>query len=269
MRPTTPLRLLPPRSSLRRSPAVCDECYRQKVPFRCRSLQAASPIDPKRVVLFWRSKNKHGYGLLLAAVVATGVAAAQTGTASVADRNKSPHGNIKIACENCHTSKGWLPLRAQPEFDHGKTPFPLRGVHSKVACEECHVDPVFTNAGQQCQDCHADIHRRRNSAQCDLCHTTNGWAVSVHNINEHQDRFPLIGAHAVVDCYACHKAGAVGQFNRQSLSTECVSCHLKAFNSAKSPNHRAQGFSMDCRECHHSMDNWLVGASPLLQPRRK
>jgi hypothetical protein len=26
---------------------------------------------------------------------------------------------------------------------------------------------------------------------------------------------------------------------------------------------------MDCRECHHSMDSWLIGASPLLQPRRK
>jgi hypothetical protein len=221
------------------------------------------------VVLSWRIKNEYGYGFLVAVLVAMRVAYAAAGTASVVAPNKNPHGPIQMACDNCHTSKGWLPLRDHLEFDHGKTPFPLRGMHTKVPCEECHVDPVFANAGEQCQDCHADIHRRKNSAQCDLCHKVTGWAVSMHNINEHQDRFPLIGAHAVVDCYACHKAGAVGQFNRQALSTECVSCHLKAFNSAKSPNHRAQGFSMDCRECHHSMDSWLIGASPLLQPRRK
>jgi 5-methylcytosine-specific restriction endonuclease McrA len=214
-----------------------------------------------------RFETRYVYGLLSLFLLLS--AAAGEENASVAAANRNPHGPLKIACENCHTSKGWLPLRAKPEFDHGKTAFPLRGLHSKVPCEECHVNPVFANAGEQCQDCHADIHRRRNSAQCDLCHNVNGWEVSVHNINEHQDRFPLIGAHAAVDCYACHKAGAVGQFNRQALSTECVSCHLKAYNTAKSPNHRAQGFSMDCRECHHSMDSWLIGATPLLQPRRK
>jgi hypothetical protein len=183
--------------------------------------------------------------------------------------SENPHGPLKVACQSCHTTKGWMPLRDQPEFDHGKTAYPLRGLHSKVPCEECHVDPVFANVGQNCQDCHADIHRRRNGAQCELCHRVNGWQVSVHNINEHQDRFPLIGAHAVVDCYACHKAGAIGQFNRQALSTECVSCHLKAFQTAMSPNHRALGYSLDCRDCHRSMDSWLIAALPHLQPRKR
>ena len=36
------------------------------------------------------------------------------------------------------------------------------------------------------------------TAQCDACHRDTGWQVSIHNINEHQDRFPLIGAHAMV-----------------------------------------------------------------------
>jgi hypothetical protein len=76
----------------------------------------------------------------------------------------------------------------------------------------------------------------------------------------------LIGAHAVVDCYACHKVGTVGQFNRFGLSTECFSCHSTAFNSATAPKHRALGFSTDCRECHMSMDSW---AGATLTPNHR
>ena len=158
----------------------------------------------------------------------------------------SPHGPMQVACEKCHTASAWKPIRAKPDFDHNKTGYPLRGLHLDVTCEECHVNPVFANVGSNCQDCHADIHRRKNGAQCDLCHRVSGWQVLIQSINEHQDRFPLIGAHAAVDCYSCHKAGAVGQFNRQGLSTECNSCHLKAFQKTTAPNHQALGYSTDC-----------------------
>ncbi len=198
--------------------------------------------------------------------LASGVPAPQGFT--VPDSTPSPHGPMKLACEKCHTSSSWKPLRSKPEFDHNKTPFPLRGLHAGVRCQECHVDPVFANLGRNCQDCHADLHRRKNGAQCDLCHQVSGWQVSIHSINEHQDRFPLIGAHAAVDCYSCHKIGAVGQFNRQGLSTDCVSCHLRAFQSAKSPNHVALGYSRDCRQCHISMDVWTVVVLPHMKARR-
>lgn len=175
---------------------------------------------------------------------------------------RSPHGPLKIPCQNCHTPASWVPIRSTPEFNHRATGFPLRGLHSKVQCRDCHSDLVFASAGKQCQDCHADIHRRKNTAQCDICHRDTGWQVSVHNINEHQDRFPLIGAHATVDCYSCHTAGTVGPFNRQSLSTECVSCHLKDYQKTRSPNHQAQGFSRECLECHNVMDSWFTSMAP-------
>jgi hypothetical protein len=178
-----------------------------------------------------------------------------------AEPAESPHGPLKIACEKCHTASTWRPIRSKPEFDHGKTGFPLRGLHVGVRCEECHVNRVFSRVGSNCQDCHADLHRRKNGAQCDLCHRVNGWQVSVHNINEHQDRFPLFGAHAVADCYSCHKVGAVGQFNRQGLSTACNSCHLRAFQKANNPNHVAMGFSTDCQQCHSSFDGWRIAGS--------
>jgi ribosomal protein S27E len=170
---------------------------------------------------------------------------------------RSPHGDkLKMPCQNCHTTQSWKTLRAKLEFNHSQTKFPLRGRHTEVQCADCHETLVFSDAPQKCQDCHADLHRRKNGAECELCHNPNGWQVSIHNINEHQDRFPLIGAHAAVDCYSCHKVGTVGQFNRFGLSTECVSCHMTSFRKASAPNHVASGFSTNCQQCHLSMDTW-------------
>ncbi len=84
------------------------------------------------------------------------------------EKTHSPHGKLSIPCENCHTAQGWKPIRAVPEFDHHKTGFALRGLHSKLSCGECHTDLVFAKTGNQCQDCHADIHRRKNGAQCEI-----------------------------------------------------------------------------------------------------
>ena len=195
--------------------------------------------------------------------VATGVPDAASPAPEITTATSaSPHGPMQVACEKCHTSSAWKPIRAKPDFDHNKTGYPLRGLHLDVACEECHVKPVFKNVARNCQDCHADLHRRKNGAQCDLCHRVTGWQLVIQSINEHQDRFPLIGAHAAVDCYSCHKAGAVGQFNRQGLSTECVSCHLKAFQKTTAPNHQALGYSTDCLQCHNSMDSWTAALLP-------
>lgn len=206
---------------------------------------------------------------LLVIVLQAGLAAAEEQPRATEDNTHSPHGKLTIPCENCHTAQAWKPIRAVPEFNHKKTGFPLRGLHTKVGCRDCHQDLVFANAGMQCQDCHADIHRRKNTAQCDACHRDTGWWVSVRNINWHQDRFPLIGAHAMVDCYSCHKVGTIGPMNRQALSTECSSCHLDDFRKAKSPNHVAQGFSTQCLECHGLMDSWMTTIKPALQRRMK
>jgi hypothetical protein len=197
----------------------------------------------------------------------TVVAPAWPGTSPVAS-TQSPHGPMQMACINCHTPNAWMPIRSHPEFDHGKTSYPLRGMHVNVPCQECHVNPVFANTASNCQDCHADIHRRNNGAQCEACHRVNGWQVSIHSIKDHQDRFPLVGAHAAVDCYSCHKVGAIGRFSRLGLSTDCVSCHFAAYLKTSSPNHRAMGFSTDCRQCHTMMDSWVIAVSSRAKRRR-
>ena len=59
----------------------------------------------------------------------------------------SPHGNLTVLCQNCHTANAWKPIRAVPEFDHNQTKYPLRAMHTSVACTQCHVKPVFTSVG--------------------------------------------------------------------------------------------------------------------------
>ncbi len=170
---------------------------------------------------------------------------------------RSPHGPLNVPCENCHTASGWRPIKAAPEFDHNKTAYPLRGMHEKVKCVQCHVKPVFTNVGKNCADCHADIHRRQMGPNCEQCHTVQGWNIAVQQVKDHQNRFPLFGAHAAVPCEECHKQAATGQF--LGLSTACDSCHLKDWQSTTNPPHASSGpafASGNCQGCH-KFDSWL------------
>ncbi|HEY5174056.1 MAG TPA: hypothetical protein VII95_00645 [Terriglobales bacterium] len=167
---------------------------------------------------------------------------------------QSPHGNLNMPCENCHTFTSWRPIRSIPEFNHDKTRYPLRGMHANVSCMQCHTSLVFSNAGMRCKDCHADLHRGQFGAACEQCHTVRGWNVSLSKIQRHDNRFPLIGGHAALECDACHKNAAVGQF--QGLSVNCYSCHQVQYQNAV-PDHKATGFPPTCQNCHSSVDTWL------------
>src|SRR5579864_1164999 len=169
---------------------------------------------------------------------------------------RSPHGPLTIPCENCHTNSSWTLIRAIPEFNHDSTRYALRGMHEKVPCTGCNTKPVFTDVGKKCADCHADIHRAQFGANCAQCHTVVGWRVSVQSIQEHFNRFPLLGAHAVVECQECHKNAAVG--NYLGLSTACSSCHLADWQKTTNPVHPSAGSAFaaaNCTTCH-SFDTW-------------
>src|SRR5271165_2749 len=91
-------------------------------------------------------------------------------------------------------------------------------------------------------------------ANCEQCHTVRGWQVTVQQIQDHNNRFPLTGAHAAVDCDACHKNAANSKF--ETMSVECYSCHQSDYSGATNPNHVTAKFSVTCETCH-STDNWL------------
>jgi hypothetical protein len=133
----------------------------------------------------------------------------------------------------------------------------LRGLHEGVACTQCHAKPVFSNTGTNCADCHADIHRRQMGANCEQCHTVKGWNLVLQRVREHENRFPLVGGHAGLDCADCHKSAAVGQF--QGLSIQCYSCHQNTYQQTNAPNHVASGFPTQCEQCHN-INTWLGAA---------
>jgi glutamate mutase epsilon subunit len=168
-------------------------------------------------------------------------------------RTRSPHGPLAIACENCHTSTSWNPIRPAPDFNHTETPFPLRGMHVSVSCRNCHIKLVFSDVGTKCADCHADLHRRQFGGKCDSCHTVRGWRVSLGSIQQHENRFPLMGAHQAVECDSCHRSAASGQF--VGLSTECASCHMNDYLNTNVPDHEAANLPIKCDECHQ-FDSW-------------
>lgn len=168
--------------------------------------------------------------------------------------SRNPHGALNIACENCHTSISWKPIRGIPEFDHNRTRYPLRGMHEKVDCKQCHTSLVFTNVSTRCSDCHADFHRGQFGTRCEECHTVKGWEIQTQQLKQHMNRFPLLGAHAMLECSDCHKGGAVGQF--AGLSTACLTCHTADFQKAANPDHKASGFPTTCESCH-SADTWF------------
>src|SRR5579864_3728898 len=165
----------------------------------------------------------------------------------------NPHGPLATPCANCHTYTSWKPIRSNPDFNHDLTGYPLRGMHQNVGCNQCHTSMMFKNVASQCADCHADIHHRQFGANCSQCHSVKGWQVSLQAIQNHQNRFPLVGAHALVQCEECHKQAAVGQF--VGLSTSCYSCHQKDFLTPVL-DHVGLGLPNTCESCH-SMDSWF------------
>lgn len=189
-----------------------------------------------------------------------------------APRAGNPHGDLKLDCRLCHAEQDWSVDNRTAAFDHGTTGFALEGLHAQVACRDCHKQPQFARIGIRCADCHLDAHKSQLGPACEQCHTPEGWVERTRQQREHDTtRLPLVGAHAKVDCEACHTGAARGQY--VGTSPECSACHLPEFEATSNPSHRSAGFTTDCDRCHgvfsanwgsgdfiHSLDFPLTGA---------
>ncbi len=192
--------------------------------------------------------------MLLAVAAAGQQTPSSTATpASARATTQSPHGNLTLNCDSCHTATAWRPIRTLPDFNHNRTRYPLLGMHQGVTCHQCHTRMVFTNIAKKCSECHADIHRGQFGGRCEQCHTVNGWQESLKQVSQHLNRFPLVGAHAQLECDSCHTGAASGQFT--GLSTDCYSCHARDFRTTAF-DHRTAGIPPTCEMCHN-MDNWF------------
>jgi Cytochrome c3/Cytochrome c7 and related cytochrome c len=147
-------------------------------------------------------------------------------------------------CESCHAFDDW----AESTFDHDTdTDYVLRGGHRDVACNDCHIEPIFEQSpGTACADCHLDddAHDGTLGTDCAACHTEVSWEDAVffdHDLTS----FPLLGAHSDVECEDCHKDKAFA-----STESDCVSCH-------REDDVHDGHFHERCGDCHNPVD-WKI-----------
>lgn len=180
---------------------------------------------------------------LLAGVAAANADPATTPTAI------NPHGEMKLDCRLCHTDQSAADDAGPAPFDHAATGFALEGRHALAACRDCHRQPQFSHIGTQCADCHLDAHKGRLGPDCGQCHTPAGWVERTQAQQAHdRTRLPLVGAHATVDCDACHAGAQRGEY--LGTPSDCHACHQRDFEATRDPDHRLAGFGTDCDRCH-------------------
>ena len=160
---------------------------------------------------------------------------------------ESPHGQLSIACEACHSADSWK-LNPHGSFNHDSTGFALQGRHRVIKCASCHENLVFKKKNPECTTCHTDVHKSELGSFCLRCHTMDSWIIADMKQKHQQTRFPLVGNHALADCEACHARASAHQYAGTPLT--CISCHRTEFQATTSPNHIAQGFPIDCSQCH-------------------
>nr|MCU0305865.1 cytochrome c3 family protein [Thermoanaerobaculales bacterium] len=173
------------------------------------------------------------------------------------------HTALGVDCEQCHRPISWTAV----SWDHGgATGVPLVGAHATVDCEACHVGGRFEGGTPtDCVACHLADYQGADDpnhveagfpTDCDLCHSPADGEWEGGDIDH--GLFPLVGAHATLDCTECHSGGVF-----QGLPSDCVDCHSDRYQQAADPDHPAAGFGTDCETCHMASDpSWDDGRYP-------
>lgn len=156
-------------------------------------------------------------------------------------------------CEQCHSTRGWREVVRTVSGHESR--FPLFGAHAAVQCEGCHKSAavgLYRGLSTDCAFCHISDYANAASpdhkslgysTKCDTCHAADSW---LNNFDHTRSTgFPLVGAHAQLDCAQCHIEG-----NFSGAQPDCSSCHLESYTSATNPNHIVSGFPQDCSACH-------------------
>jgi Cytochrome c3 len=159
-------------------------------------------------------------------------------------------------CASCHTTQpGWAPATFANHNDY----YPLNGAHAAIAndCAACH-NGNYSNTPNTCIGCHLtdfnqttdpDHEAAQFSTNCISCHNENAWVPSSF---DHNDFYPLVGAHAAIanTCVACHVGG-----NYSNTPNTCFGCHSGDYNGTNDPDHQSAGFPTNCEACH-SQNAW-------------
>lgn len=180
-------------------------------------------------------------------------------------------------CLACHDGVD----RYGGDFQHSQSGFILVGAHAEVECAGCHVAAAnaadLESTAQECVYCHAgdDVHGGALGEDCGSCHTPDTWQEALF---DHQlTRFPLLGAHAGVQCQGCHRDARFsgtpmtcfqchGEDDPHAgqLGEDCARCHSESSWQDVALDHDLTGFPLEgahedaaCESCHQ--DGTFVG----------
>jgi hypothetical protein len=119
-----------------------------------------------------------------------------------------------------------------------------------AACDQIDVTSSAEPPSARCVSCHlpdylAAQHPPHNGVKPDTCATCHGQA-SFHPARvEHS--FPLEGAHAEANCFACH-GGVPPIF--EGTAKSCAVCHAADHERANASVSKHAAFGDDCAHCH-------------------
>jgi hypothetical protein len=176
---------------------------------------------------------------------------------------------LGMTCGECHTPQSWKKVDPNKWSHEAATGYKREGVHQFLDCEECHGTQGFKAQPTDCYGCHAADYQSTQDPNhqqagfpldCTACHGTSftGWSGAKFN----HTGFALQGRHATASCSQCHKNGVYA-----GTSTACASCHINDYNGTTDPNHRANGYSLECQTCHGtSATGWEHGPRPHVNP---
>jgi hypothetical protein len=179
------------------------------------------------------------------------------------------------SCLNCHDGLDSYGAA----FDHSRTGFPLDDGHASSACQDCHLNARTIEdlkaTSSACIGCHRqdDPHQGKLGEDCAACHSSTTWTDVT--FDHGQVGFKLTGAHADVECSACHVngtespvpttcAGCHGQDDPHGgrLGQECEACHSTTAWKDVHFDHRQTGFTLTgahlevaCSACHVNGEN--------------
>jgi hypothetical protein len=170
--------------------------------------------------------------------------------------HSDPHkGQLGGECSKCHNVESW---KSAQVFDHSKTRYPLKGLHVKVPCENCHkpdtpgAPPRYKDMKfDTCASCHADPHRGEFKKSCDSCHSTRAWKAQLpgFDFDHSKTKYPLTGKHLQVACSACHSKD---DFRKEIPFAACRDCHSPDPHKDQFNGRSQKG---ECSECHN-VDGW-------------
>ncbi|MEW6220352.1 MAG: hypothetical protein AB1634_12575 [Thermodesulfobacteriota bacterium] len=176
-----------------------------------------------------------------------------------------PSKHSQVACNDCHTSHGYIPKCTMCHSQEGGLPFHLLGVDDSV-CLGCH--PV-----------HSPLQIKYSAetpqAYCAPCHKNESHARVLNEVraanSKHNTEVTCAGCHdehgKIPECFTCHEPHKQGQtiadcqrchsnphqpkniaFPAEEPQINCAPCHGEVYNELQAS--RTRHTALTCAKCH-------------------